>query len=524
MVSVLPEGDPDKDKKLIEDPNIREVMMQVQDLPEEERRTRNGNLIKSLSTLKTSQAGGFIWMKAHLHPSTCKTMLEDQDLKSSRLADIIKKLKLGGKKKRTKLIATLYSDLIKDVVILAILLKIIGMSFVFQFSSFPSFLTWIFLSSILVPLGLSAIQTIPGDPTIILGRKAWTRYRVDPPSAAKRFFLRSFIALFYFTIPAILVNAREEAKEKQKKLLECGEDQLLQSEDKTLTRGHLKKVCEINDYIEETRKAILTFKRNELSLEVVVQIVLQTTMVLLGPNLTKHSATHTGLQKVYDEDQTGVSEVLSQYDKNITTGLLVFSILWSFKTIATTYIKIKTEERKEFFPLVAKIILGVRTHLIYSVRISCILSFFGPFLGLLDCLSHWKADQLREDPPEFTAYTVVSLATAFVIFIGLLLCQIVVVFTVKLLISAKFRKDLSAQKVGRILQHLALTVNLPDNYNDWDLDGGSVAEHQQRRGQVLIENSVLIVIQAVFNMLMLIPIWVTGELTNAIGWYVWPAI
>ena len=112
-------------------------------------------------------------------------------------------------------------------------------------------------------------------------------------------------------------------------------------------------------YIEETRKAILTYKRNELSVEVVVQTVLQTIIVLLGPTLTKHSATHSGLQKVYDEDQTGVSEVLSQYGRNITTGLLVASILWSFKTIATTYIKIKTEERKEFFPAVPKILLGL---------------------------------------------------------------------------------------------------------------------------------------------------------------------
>ena len=86
--------------------------------------------------------------------------------------------------------------------------------------------------------------------------------------------------------------------------------------------------------------------------------------------------------------------------------------------------------------------------------------------------------------------------------------------TVKLLISKEFRKDLSKYKVGRIFQHLALTVNLPDNYNDWDLGGGSVTEHQERRGQVLIENGVMIIIQAVFNMLMLIPIWVTGELTN----------
>ena len=68
--------------------------------------------------------------------------------------------------------------------------------------------------------------------------------------------------------------------------------------------------------------------------------------------------------------------------------------------------------------------------------------------------------------------------------------------------------------MGSILQHLALTVNLPDNYIDWDQGGGSVAEHRKRRGQVIVENGVMIIIQAVFNMLVLIPIRVTGQLTN----------
>ena len=538
MVSVLPTGNPEEDQTLIEDIHIQEAMMQVQELSKEERRRRNENLILSLRTLKANLRGAYIWMKSNLHPSTCKTILEDHDHKASclekrlsRRAKTTKKEKVNSFRskittcftmlkitclsliKRAKAIFSVYFDLLKDAVILAPILNIIGWNFFFDFSSFPSFLAWALVASILLPLALSALGIMLGDPTILLGCGAWSSYRTNQPSCIKRFLMMSFIFLFFFTIPAMLVNAREKAKAKRKRLLHSGKIQLLQSEENTLARDHLKKMREVNDYLEETRKTIISFKKNELSTETVLPITIQTFMILLGPANTRHSATHTGLQKIYEKDHTGIVEFLDRIFKvgesRIAMWLLIASIVKSFQKIAKTYVKIKTEEKKDFFPKLPKRFLNVRS-LLVSARISCIVAFFAPYLGLLDILSHWKADQLMDNPPEFIAYTVVSLGTGFGVFIGLLLVQTVAIFITKWKISNEFRKA----KVTSILEHLALTVNLPDNYADWDQCEGDVEEHREMKSSVIKENVVMICIHAVSNMLMLVPIWVTSELNE----------
>ena len=48
--------------------------------------------------------------------------------------------------------------------------------------------------------------------------------------------------------------------------------------------------------------------------------------------------------------------------EDMTKGLLIISLLWSIKTAATTYIKIKTEEKMELFTIGSKSVLGVRRH------------------------------------------------------------------------------------------------------------------------------------------------------------------
>ena len=508
-MSVLLTGCPEEDKELIEDDFFKEVVMHVQELSLVERRRKNANLASSLRILQISLTGAFIWMKANLHPSTCRPILEDHYYTASCMerskdwiVDRIEEAKVkydniscyckpGPREssfdfwslvKRIKLITIIYTDLLKDSIILAPILNIIGMDFFSKFSTFSSCLTWILILSMLLPLGFSALHTSLGDPTIILGSGTWNRYRVSPPGPKKMLALRIFTFFFYLTVPAILVNAREEAKSKRERLLESGKRHLKLHN--WLARDHLKKVREVNDYLEGSRKAILTFKRNELSLETVVQIILQVIMILLQPTKTKHSATHSGLQKVFEKDHSGVSDIIAQFgivldvqEESVATGLLIVSILWSFKTIAVTYIKVKTEEKKELFPLPNKIFLGVRCLLVYSVRISCIVSFFVPFLGLLDILAHWKADNIDiNKPSHYTNFTQVKLSTAFKLFLCLLFVQTTVMFILKLAISEKF----SQAKFSIMLQHVALTVNLPDNFADWDDGVGSLADHRQR--------------------------------------------
>ena len=83
----LPEGDPGLDRELVQNSLVGEAMMLVQELPRMERRRRNKNLIISLRTLNIGLTGAFIWMKAHLHPSTCKTILADFDFSRESFKD-----------------------------------------------------------------------------------------------------------------------------------------------------------------------------------------------------------------------------------------------------------------------------------------------------------------------------------------------------------------------------------------------------------------------------------------------------
>merc|ERR1719192_2688142 len=82
--------------------------------------------------------------------------------------------------------------------------------------------------------------------------------------------------------------------------------------------------------------------------------------------------------------------------------VLIFSLVVSIKTTATTYVKIKTEEKVKFFPLLPKVFLSVRALTAYLVRTAFVIGYFVPFLGLLDVLAHYKADELMAENDENT--------------------------------------------------------------------------------------------------------------------------
>merc|ERR1719336_742165 len=167
-------------------------------------------------------------------------------------------------------------------------------------------------------------------------------------------------------MPAVLINAREAAKSKQQLWIESAREA---AKTNTITMAHLVRIREFNEYLEETRVSFLIFKRNELTLENILQIFLQGVMVLLSPHYTPHSATNSGLQSVFKDsgDANGngtscewyqtacqVESTISQWMPEGESSLrmiLIFSVVVSIKTTATTYVKIKTEEKVKFFPL-----------------------------------------------------------------------------------------------------------------------------------------------------------------------------
>ena len=111
-------------------------------------------------------------------------------------------------------------------------------------------------------------------------------------------------------------------------------------------------------------------------------------------------------------------------------------------------------------------------------RIIYVVAFFGPFLGLMDCQAHWKAEELKlekklleklQSPssywsrqmvdlmyrePDIANYTLVSLQAAFFIFIGLILLHGVAILILKMNVSNHFKETSWLNKIGHVVESL----------------------------------------------------------------------
>ena len=63
------------------------------------------------------------------------------------------------------------------------------------------------------------------------------------------------------------------------------------------------------------------------------------------------------------------------------------------KTAISTYLKIKGVEKDGFLPFKSKAVLGCRIFLVTVCRIGAFFFYFAVYLGQLNLLAHWKAEQ-----------------------------------------------------------------------------------------------------------------------------------
>ena len=111
----------------------------------------------------------------------------------------------------------------------------------------------------------------------------------------------------------------------------------------------------LTKHVDETRLALLTFKRNELSMELIIQQSIILVMVLLTQT---DYPVENGLQGIFYDGRNsttsspffeliGIQETVKNFENkyNITFWFLVFSAVWSLKTCALTAINIKTETK-----------------------------------------------------------------------------------------------------------------------------------------------------------------------------------
>merc|ERR1719264_1580723 len=185
----------------------------------------------------------------------------------------------------------------------------------------------------------------------------------------------------------------------------------------------------------------------------------------------------------------------------------------------------------------AKVVLGLRALLFSVTRIVCVVAFFGPFLGLGDCMAHWHAEGIRLDPElldnlhkennsywkketvdlmyreqDSTNYTLVTLQAAFFIFLGVIFLHGIAIFILKMNVSTHFKSTGWLNKVGHVVESL----HVPDVYKDFDVDlnpdwDRTPHDYKMSFDSVQKETLWMTSLQAVSNLLLLVPLLVTAS-------------
>ena len=172
--------------------------------------------------------------------------------------------------KLIKKVMSSYLDLTTDTILLGSVIAIVE----WNFQSFETQICIILLVSISVPLFTSACMVAYKRPLVILRADQFKRYKENSLVIG---IARALIICFFFLVPAMIILSQGNAKERQGNL---------KSKDKKKEDWFEPSNLEENDllthFIDETRLALLTFKRNELSMELVVQMSVHLTMVLLS--------------------------------------------------------------------------------------------------------------------------------------------------------------------------------------------------------------------------------------------------
>ena len=119
----------------------------------------------------------------------------------------------------------------------------------------------------------------------------------------------------------------------------------------------------------------------ELGIETIYQLTLQLILLLIAKSETR---TSEAFDVVFKNDFSKWTIIVS----------LILSTSWSFISCSLAHIKGLMTNRN-YFPIVSKIIAGLGAMISIIKRVSCIIIFFTPPLGLFNLLRHLQAEQTK---------------------------------------------------------------------------------------------------------------------------------
>ena len=221
------------------------------------------------------------------------------------------------------------------------------------------------------------------------------------------------------------------------------------------------------------------------------------------------------------------------------------SIVWSMKTCINLHRKtLKTQKiffgfSPSFFAMLWALVATMR-------RLLAIIGFFTPSLGLFNILNHWLAEQypytirrhplpidkiqlfnmtekilwseldrsryeVPDDPstPSYSMYTGFTLQYYLVLFFIIMSFHCVAMALAKKFTSEEFKKG---GKVYNRMIHVIENINFSFPYKDWDEGMFTIEEYRRRHENTEIEMLWTFAVNSVFSLVMLVPIWFTGEI------------
>ena len=292
----------------------------------------------------------------------------------------------------------------------------------------------------------------------------------------------------------------------------------------------------------------------ELGLETVHQLAGQIILLLIAYTKTP---THNGLKTMFNEGLDPFS-----------VFFLVSSLILSLKSCVTSHWKALTACR-DHFPIESRMTSGLFCMFGCLSRVTAIVIFFVGPLGLFSLLRHLQAEQypwhtnvldlfyphgilslgngepfelelidrwtkngslylmykngtlMRNkdldpivnpyhlvSPPDYTIYTGIGLQLYLLVFFIWTGIHMSVIFMAKRKLSNAFWNDFNI--LEKII-HCFENANIPYNSTEWDDDKGNAKEHRIRMKNNWFEGLIVILINGVFNLVLLIPLVYLGK-------------
>ena len=477
-------------------------------------------------------------MRSYLEPAVVKIVIGDVEPGITRrfcpgLERLLEKLDQKSWAywmfRRIRIVFTTNLDFLKDVFLMIVILFAIGGPLALR--NFPFSLTSItvffLLATIFIPLFISSV---------LLARDK-VRDLDTSVSISQKVKIYVTTILLSFINPLLLINDIEVNKDKI--LYHLTNPAHTVAVDKQ--QGHSTVIRLLRERSKLERRHF-SFTRVDLGFETIYQTVFQIVLLLLASTDT---GTTVGLKEMFKKADTIIPIIGVSISGNVILG---FSIAFSLNTCFNLHVK-SVKVSKGF--LLIKPYLTVFLWAMVSVvkRIMIMVIFFTPSLGLFNILHHWILEQTPfvfgklakegklkaidemlyvynktpvpwsdidrwdytdpEDPtpPPYTLYTGLDPGLAFGLFWVLLLLNAITVFVIKVITVEKFYKF----NILDIVLHCLENCHIPLPWRDWDEGAGSVEEVRARYRRVRTEVVLTMLVNLLFNMVMLVPMIYTGD-------------